>query len=80
MDADKALRVSVLTAAGKSFCAGADLASPTGVGGSGMSGIEQLYIEAARLFAAKKPIVAAIQGAPCAGLPEPSAAIWTTLC
>ncbi len=63
VDADKALRVSVLTAAGKSFCAGADLASPTGVGGSGMSGIEKLYIEAARLFAAKKPIVAAIQGA-----------------
>lgn len=62
-DADQALRVSVLTAAGKAFCAGADLASPTGVGGSGMSGIDSLYVEAARLFAVKKPIVAAIQGA-----------------
>src|ERR1700738_1833814 len=39
VDADKALRVSVLTAAGKTFCAGADLASPTGVGGEGMKGI-----------------------------------------
>jgi enoyl-CoA hydratase/carnithine racemase len=62
-DTDPALRVSVLTAAGKAFCAGADLASPTGVGGSGMSGIDSLYVEAARLFAVKKPIVTAIQGA-----------------
>ena len=63
IDADKGLRVSVLSAAGKAFCAGADLASPGGIGGSGMSGINPLYEQAVRLFSAKKPIVAAIQGA-----------------
>ena len=63
VDADKTLRVSVLASAGKAFCAGADLASPTGVGGEGMKGINPLYVEAVRLFSAKKPIVAAIQGA-----------------
>jgi enoyl-CoA hydratase/carnithine racemase len=63
VDADKTLRVSVLSAAGKAFCAGADLASPAGVGGSGMSGINPLYEQAVRLFSAKKPIVAAVQGA-----------------
>jgi enoyl-CoA hydratase/carnithine racemase len=62
-DAHPDPRVSLITAAGKSFCAGADLASPTGVGGSGMSGIDALYVQAARLFAVKKPMVAAIQGA-----------------
>ncbi len=62
-DADKALRASVLTAAGKAFCAGADLASPTGVGGAGMQGINPLYEQAVRLFSVKKPIVAAVQGA-----------------
>jgi enoyl-CoA hydratase/carnithine racemase len=59
VDAERDLRVSVITAAGKSFCAGADLAAPSGVGG----GVNQLYIEAVRLFSAKKPIVAAVQGA-----------------
>jgi enoyl-CoA hydratase/carnithine racemase len=64
-DADKEprLRASVLAAAGKAFCAGADLASPTGVGGQGMAGISPLYEQAVRLFSTKKPIVAAIQGA-----------------
>jgi enoyl-CoA hydratase/carnithine racemase len=57
------LRVSVLTSAGKVFCAGADLVSPGGVGAEGMQGINPLYVEAVRLFSAKKPIVAAIQGA-----------------
>ena len=63
VDADRALRVSVLMSAGKTFCAGADLASPTGVGGQGMSGINPLYEQAVRLFSARKPIVAAVQGA-----------------
>lgn len=63
VDADRALRASVLCSAGKSFCAGADLASPEGVGGSGMAGVSPLYHEAVRLFSAKKPIIAAIQGA-----------------
>lgn len=63
VDADRALRVSVMCSAGKSFCAGADLASPEGVGGAGMAGVSPLYHEAVRLFSARKPIVAAIQGA-----------------
>ncbi len=63
VDADVALRACVLTSAGKAFCAGADLASPTGVGGKGMAGINPLYQQAVRLFSVKKPILAAIQGA-----------------
>jgi len=63
VDADTSLRASVLAAAGKAFCAGADLASPTGVGGQGMAGINPLYVQAVRLFSTKKPIVAAVQGA-----------------
>jgi enoyl-CoA hydratase/carnithine racemase len=62
-DADTNLRASVVCSAGKAFCAGADLASPTGVGGSGMQGINPLYHEAVRLFSIKKPIVVAVQGA-----------------
>jgi len=63
IDAERSLRVSVLSAAGKAFCAGADLASPSGIGGSGMSGINPLYEQAVRLFSTRKPIVAAVQGA-----------------
>ena len=63
VDQERELRASVLAAAGKSFCAGADLASPTGVGGSGMEAINPLYVQAVRLFSANKPIVAAVQGA-----------------
>ncbi len=63
IDADVDLRASVLASAGKAFCAGADLVSPGGVGADGMSGINPLYVEAVRLFSAKKPIVAAVQGA-----------------
>ena len=57
------LRASVLTGGGKVFCAGADLVNPGGVGAQGMQGINPLYVEAVRLFSAKKPIVAAVQGA-----------------
>jgi enoyl-CoA hydratase/carnithine racemase len=63
IDGQIELRASMLAAAGKNFCAGADLVSPTGVGGTGMSGINPLYVEAVRLFSAKKPMVAAVQGA-----------------
>ena len=60
VDKERDLRVSVLTSAGKHFCAGADFSQSTsGVGG----GANDLYAEAVRLFSAKKPIVAAIQGA-----------------
>jgi enoyl-CoA hydratase/carnithine racemase len=63
VDADRSLRAAVLASSGKAFCAGADLASPVGVGGSGMTGVSPLYHEAVRLFSTKKPIVAAVQGA-----------------
>src|SRR5258706_2693169 len=63
VDGETNLRASVICSAGKAFCAGADLASPTGVGGSGMAGINPLYHEAVRLFSIKKPIVVAVQGA-----------------
>jgi enoyl-CoA hydratase/carnithine racemase len=63
IDRDRSLRVTVLSSAGKAFCAGADLASPAGVAGRGMEGINPLYVECVRLFSTKKPIVAAIQGA-----------------
>jgi enoyl-CoA hydratase/carnithine racemase len=64
-DADPRCRAIVLAAQGKAFCAGADFqsrpdiaqttasASPTG---------KHLYKEATRLFRARKPIVAAVQG------------------
>jgi enoyl-CoA hydratase/carnithine racemase len=61
VDAERELRVSVLMAAGKSFCAGADFAAPgSSVGGGG---VNDLYVEAVRLFSAQKPIIAAVQGA-----------------
>ena len=63
MDRDNAIRAVVLTSAGKAFCAGADLVSPTGIGGTGMSGIDSLYDQAVRLFSIETPIVAAVQGA-----------------
>ena len=66
IDAERELRVSVFTTAGKVFCAGADLTAPGDANivspGAG-PGINALYIEAVRLFSAKKPIVAAVQGA-----------------
>lgn len=65
LDEDASCRVIVLTGAGKHFCAGADfskgdsggLASPEGKPG------RILYVEAARLFRTRKPIIAAVQGA-----------------
>jgi enoyl-CoA hydratase/carnithine racemase len=63
IDAEPALRASVLCSAGKAFCAGADLVAQTGIAGSGMTGVNPLYVEAVRLYSAKKPIVVAVQGA-----------------
>jgi enoyl-CoA hydratase/carnithine racemase len=61
VDAEIELRCSVLQAEGKNFCAGADLVSRESAGGLGA--VNPLYDEAVRLFSAKKPIVAAVQGA-----------------
>lgn len=61
IDGEIELRCSVLQAQGKNFCAGADLMSREDAGGLGA--VNPLYDEAVRLFSAKKPIVAAVQGA-----------------
>jgi enoyl-CoA hydratase/carnithine racemase len=55
---DESCRALVLAAAGKSFCAGADFHSAGDFGAD----TGNLYRHAERLFAAPKPIVAAIQG------------------
>ncbi len=55
-------RAIVLCSQGKNFCAGANLsASPRG------GGARELYQEAVRLFEAKLPVVAAVQGAAVGG-------------
>ncbi|THD72544.1 enoyl-CoA hydratase/isomerase family protein [Phenylobacterium sp.] len=61
IDGEVALRCSVLQAEGKNFCAGADLVRSESAGGLGS--VNPLYDQAVRLFSAKKPIVAAVQGA-----------------
>src|SRR4051812_43679831 len=61
IDGEIELRASVLQAEGKNFCAGADLVRREDQGGLGA--VNPLYDEAVRLFSAKKPIVAAVQGA-----------------
>lgn len=63
VDAESQARVTLLTAAGKNFCAGADF---TGGGRSAVDDMAQasrLYGEAARIIRLRKPIVAAVQGA-----------------
>jgi len=59
-DRDMNIRAYVLCAQGKSFCAGADFANRPQTG-SAESG-KHLYKEATRLFRARKPSVAAVQG------------------
>ncbi len=63
LDADTGCRAVVLASEGKSFCAGADLASENGIGGNGADPVREFYDQALRLFAFGKPIIAAIQGA-----------------
>jgi 2-(1,2-epoxy-1,2-dihydrophenyl)acetyl-CoA isomerase len=64
LDDDPACRAIVLCSEGKHFCAGADFANRSGgVAGAG----RHLYDEAVRLFAARTPVVAAVQGAAVGG-------------
>lgn len=64
-DADPQCRAILFAAEGRAFCAGADLANRPDTGTVSETGgviTKHLYKEAARLFRAKKPVVAAIQG------------------
>src|SRR5512147_2509424 len=65
-DRDPICRAVVLCAQGKSFCAGADFANRPSTGAGTETG-KHLYKEATRIFRAKKPIVAAVQGAAIGG-------------
>lgn len=55
VDQDVSLRAIVLAAQGTAFCAGADFSTAGGPS-------REVYPAAARLFATRKPIVAAVQG------------------
>lgn len=57
-DEDPSIRVTLLTAEGRSFCAGADFSRAAG----GTDGAREIYTQAARLFDRAKPLVAAIGG------------------
>ena len=64
-DADPECRAILLAAQGKAFCAGADFANRPDTGTVSEAGgviTKHLYKEAARLFRAKKPVVAAVHG------------------
>jgi enoyl-CoA hydratase/carnithine racemase len=58
---DSNIRAYVLCSQGKSFCAGADFQNRPSTGSAGEGG-KHLYKEATRLFRARKPSVAAVQG------------------
>ncbi len=62
LDEDAGCRAIVLTGEGKHFCAGAALG-----GGATRQHPRHLYEEAARLFAAQLPVVAAVNGAAIGG-------------
>ncbi len=61
LDGDPACRALVLCSAGRHFCAGADF------GGGEELGVQAIYEQAYRMFAAGLPVVAAVQGAAVGG-------------
>lgn len=64
LDADTGCRAIVLAAAGKSFCAGANVGSTGGVKSVATA---ELYALGLRLFRIGKPVVAAVHGAAVGG-------------
>jgi 2-(1,2-epoxy-1,2-dihydrophenyl)acetyl-CoA isomerase len=60
--AEREVRVIVLCASGKHFCAGADFSGGSATGDPG-----ELYREAIRLFTTELPVVAAVHGAAIGG-------------
>lgn len=74
IDKDPSARAIVLCSNGKSFCAGANFGDGSTVqddgsveGSVNKLGIDHLYVEAVRVFSAKTPSVAAVQGAAIGG-------------
>ena len=74
LDENPACRTILLCSQGKSFCAGANFGDGSQVQSDGSVegslnriGVDHLYVEAVRVFAAKKPIIGAIQGAAIGG-------------
>jgi len=75
-DNDPEIRAVVLAAQGKAFCAGANFSDPNGQEtekktsgdpADSLGQISHLYLQAVRIFRAKKPIIAAVQGAAIGG-------------
>jgi enoyl-CoA hydratase/carnithine racemase len=75
-DNDPEIRAVVLAAQGKAFCAGANFSDPnrqetekktSGDPADSLGQISHLYLQAVRIFRAKKPIIAAVQGAAIGG-------------
>ncbi len=66
LDEDPACRAIVLGSEGKHFCAGAALARKSSDPAPATGG-RHLYDEAVRVFAARKPVVAAVRGAAVGG-------------
>jgi enoyl-CoA hydratase/carnithine racemase len=68
LDEDDACRAIVLCSEGKHFCAGADFSARESWGQEQLDDqAGTLYREAARVFRANKPVVAAVQGAAIGG-------------
>ncbi len=75
LDEDVNCRATVLAAQGKAFCAGANFGDGAALDNQGQrpgelnrqSAVQHLYLEAVRLFKAKKPMVAAVHGAAVGG-------------
>ena len=68
LDNDDACRAIVLCSEGKHFCAGADFSARESWGQEQLDAqAGNLYREAARVFRAQKPVIAAVQGAAIGG-------------
>ena len=67
IDQNPATRAIVLCSEGKHFCAGANFSSSERKQSSDPSDANPLYTEAVRLFHAKTPVIAAVQGAAVGG-------------
>ncbi len=68
LDDDERCRAIVLCSEGKHFCAGANFQSRESWGPEQLDEqARQLYVEAVRVFSARKPVIAAVQGAAVGG-------------